>query len=153
MNIFNWAQDHNIIWLENIDWWLMKKSLSLYRVLHPSNRLNPKRAKKICQLMFNKICINPMDKLVRLIGFGDDEEDFYYITKDANGKIVWESMVGYLIPLKGRISNVDYFRIERGFVGWGRNPGKCQPEKEFMSLYEPGKLSFQNIQDIMGENE
>ena len=146
MNIFNWAQDHNIIWIENIDWWVMCRSMLLYSIIHPSNGLSQERAKKICQLMFNKICINSMNELVRLIGFGDDEEDFYYITKDANGRVVWESMVGYMIPLKGRISNEDYFRIERDFVGWKGNVGNCLPEKEFISLFEPRKFSFLNFE-------
>lgn len=145
MNIFNWAQDNNIVWIENIDWWIMKKSLRLYRLLHPSNGLNKNRAEKICRLMFNTICINSMEQLVRLIGFGDDEEDFYYITKDQHGKIVWESMVGYLIPLKGKISNEDYYRIEKGFSGWVDGIGQCPPEKEFLSEYEPSKFSFQNF--------
>ena len=34
MNIFNWAQDHNIIFIENIDWWLLKKAKFLYKILH-----------------------------------------------------------------------------------------------------------------------
>ena len=142
MNIFNWAQDHNIIFIENIDWWLLCNAKSLYRFLHPSNGLTDKRAENICKLMFNKICIDEMGKLARLIGFGNDDEDYYYITKNTRGEIVWESMVGGIIPLKGRISNRDYYNIERGFEGWEGYLGQCPKEKEFLSIYEPSEHSI-----------
>jgi len=145
MNIFNWAQDHNVIWIENIDWWLLHNHKRLYSILHPSNGLNKERAENICRLIFNKICIDEMGKLVRLIGFGDDEEDFYYITKNSKGEVVWHSMVGGLIPLKGRISNWDYWKLERGFSGWEGREGECPPEKRFISVFEPSKFSFSNF--------
>jgi len=142
LNIFDWAQDNNILFLENIDWWLLNNNKSLHNILRPSNGLTVKRAEKICKILFNIICINVMNELVRLIGFGDDGEDYYYITKDIKGNIVWESMVGYLIPLKGKISTSDYFRIERGFEGWSDDFGKCQKEKKFLSLYEPTNFAI-----------
>lgn len=136
MNIFNLAQDRHIKWINNIDWWILKNMKPLYRIIHKDNSLNEKRAKNICKILFNQICINEMGRLVRVIGFGDDEEDFYYITKDVRGMVVWETMVGHMIPIKGRISNWEYWKIERGFAGWAGNGGCCPEEKEFLTIFE-----------------
>lgn len=144
MNIFNWAQDHNITWIDNIAWWLMNNASWVYQIIRPNNGLTKKRAEKICRIMFNQICINAIENLVRVIGCGDDGEDFYYITKDQQGKIVWETMVGYMIPLKGKISNADYYRVEKGFSGWVEGLGNCPPEKEFLSAYEPTDFAIRH---------
>jgi hypothetical protein len=140
MNIFNWAQDNNITWIENIDWWLICNINWLYRIINPHNQLNSKRAEKICRKMFNHMGFHWGDqRICRLIGFGDDEEDFYYITKDSSGKIIWHSMVGGFCTLKGRIPNHDYKNLEYG----------CPPEKEFWKVFEPKKFSFENFSDAI----
>lgn len=138
MNIFNWAQDNNVIWIENIRYWMLNNlNRNLYNFLSGSNGLTEKRALKICKNMFNHIGLNGMDNLARLIGFGEDDWDYYYITKDQHGKIVWESMVGDFNSLKGKISNWSYDNLERTFQ-------RCDnfPEKEF--IHKKEKNIFEN---------
>ncbi len=84
-----------------------------------------------------------MHILVRLIGFADDGEDYYYVTKDIRGKVVWESMVGAIIPLKGRISNWNYHNIERQFDGWKGYVSQCPKERDFISIYSPTEHSLE----------
>lgn len=138
MSLFNWAQDNNIVWLENIDYWAMNNlNEKIYHFLRGSNGLTEKRALKICDNMFNHIGLNGMNKLARLIGFGEDDWDYYYITKDQNGRVVWESMVGDFNSLKGKISNWSYDNLERAFQ-------RCNnfPEKEF--IYKKEKSLFED---------
>lgn len=52
------------------------------------------------------------DNLVRLIGFGEDESDYYYICVHVGGETVWYTAVGgmfYLNRLKGQgfVTNID----------------------------------------------
>lgn len=127
MNIFNWAQDNNIIWLENIDWWLRNHiARPAYIFLRCSNGLSQKRAENICRKMFNHVGISPMNRLSRLIGFGDDGEDFYYIIKELNGNIVFSSMVADFCSIKGKISNWSYNNINKSISING-----CPEEKDF----------------------
>lgn len=142
MNIFNWAQDNNITWIENIRFWILDKFGSkVYQKIAGGNSLTPKRAEMICRKMFNHIGFHwGMCEICRLIGFGDDGEDWYYITKDSRGKVVWNSMIGGFCTLKGRIPNWDYRNLESSHSLNG-----CPPEKEFLSIYEPTKFSFENF--------
>jgi hypothetical protein len=45
--------------------------------------------------------------LERFIAIGDDSEDYYYVTYDGR-RIMWNSCVGKLIYLKGKIDDKDY---------------------------------------------
>lgn len=45
--------------------------------------------------------------LERFIAIGDDEEDYYYVTYDGR-RVMWNSCVGKLIYLKGKIDEGDY---------------------------------------------
>lgn len=132
MNVFNWAQDNNVIWIENIDYWMLKNlNEKIYRFIRGSNGLTEKRALNICKKTFNHIGLNSIDTLARLIGFGEDDWDYYYITKDQNGKVIWESMVGDFNSLRGKVSKRSYDNLEKAFQ---RN--KNYPEKEFIHLKE-----------------
>jgi hypothetical protein len=126
INIFNWAQDNNVKFIENIDFYIWKYFKKLYGIVRGSNRLSEKRAINICKKMFNIIGLSGSHNLERLIGFGDDTEDYYYITKNNRGEITWYTMVGEFIPLKGKISNWSYWRIEEGFQMF------CPKEKKFL---------------------
>ena len=46
-------------------------------------------------------------KLERFISIGDDGDDYYYVTYDGR-KITWNSAVGKLVYLKGKIVDDDY---------------------------------------------
>jgi len=46
-------------------------------------------------------------KIERLVGIGDDKEDWYYLTYDGR-KLKWNTCVGRIVPLKGKIDDKDY---------------------------------------------
>jgi len=46
-------------------------------------------------------------KIERLVGIGDDKEDWYYLTYDGR-KLTWNTCVGRIMPLKGKIDDKDY---------------------------------------------
>lgn len=46
-------------------------------------------------------------KIERLVGIGDDKEDWYYLTYDGR-KLKWNTCVGKLVQLKGKIEDKDY---------------------------------------------
>lgn len=51
--------------------------------------------KKKMESFHNHICLLYGTDIVRLLGVGMDEYDYYYITQDLHGKIVWSSAVGF----------------------------------------------------------
>jgi hypothetical protein len=46
-------------------------------------------------------------EIERLIAIGDDEQDYYYVTYDGR-KTKWNTCVGSIIPLKGRLTEKEY---------------------------------------------
>lgn len=45
------------------------------------------------------------DRIMRCVGFGEDDSDFYVLLKDMNGRIIWHTAVGgytFLNRLKGQ---------------------------------------------------
>ncbi len=46
-------------------------------------------------------------KVVRFVAIGDDGDDYYYATYDGR-KITWNSAVGKLVYLKGKLDDQDY---------------------------------------------
>jgi hypothetical protein len=48
----------------------------------------------------------------RFIGVGDDKQDWYYITYNGR-KTTWNTCVGGLIPLKGKLDDEDYNELVR----------------------------------------
>lgn len=51
-------------------------------------------------------------KVERLVGIGDDGEDWHYLTYDGR-KLKWNSCVGRIVPLKGKIEDRDYNELVR----------------------------------------
>lgn len=140
-NIFNYAQDHNINVIENLKWWMLNNLPSkLFHFITGSNGLNEKRAEGICRLMFNHAGITAMGRVERLIGFGDDGEDFYYIIRGQDGKIIWHSMVGAFVTLKGKINNWNYYNIDSVLELNG-----CPKEKKFLVLKEEPLLRPEDL--------
>jgi hypothetical protein len=62
--------------------------------------LTREKAIEECKKNFNHIGIYGGFQLCRLIGFGEDEDDFYYYTIDVDGKKVFNSMVGGFFSIK-----------------------------------------------------
>lgn len=48
----------------------------------------------------------------RLVAIAEDDMDYYYITYDGR-KLYWNTCVGRIIPLKGKIDDKDYNEFER----------------------------------------
>lgn len=46
-------------------------------------------------------------EIERLIAIGDDEQDYYYVTYDGR-HTKWNTCVGAIIPLKGRLTEAEY---------------------------------------------
>jgi hypothetical protein len=77
----------------------------------------------------DEICIVGDMDLVRLVGVGADDDDLYYIVQDHRHEgpgIVWFSAVGAMLPLKGRVPEEDYRRMENIFTLNG-----CAPTGNF----------------------
>ena len=51
-------------------------------------------------------------EIERLIAIGDDEQDYYYVTYDGR-KTKWNTCVGSVIPLKGRLTESEYNKFIR----------------------------------------
>lgn len=51
-------------------------------------------------------------KIERLVGIGDDKEDWYYLTYDGR-KLKWNTCVGRIMPLKGKLDDKDYAELVR----------------------------------------
>lgn len=51
-------------------------------------------------------------KIERLVGIGDDNTDWYYLTYNGR-KLTWNTCVGRLMPLKGKLNDKDYKELVR----------------------------------------
>jgi len=51
-------------------------------------------------------------KVERLIAIGSDDFDYYYVTYDGR-KLTWNTCVGRIIPLKGKIEYNEYMNFVR----------------------------------------
>ena len=81
----------------------------------------------------NHMCIMYDMEVVRLIGVGRDDCDYYYIVQVRNREspINWASAVGHLYSLKGLIPEERYNTMERVFsMNWGN------PLKPFLNQLE-----------------
>lgn len=79
-----------------------------------------------CRAMFNHICLVNDCQVKRLIGYGEDEHDCYYIMRDLHGEIVWHTMVGPCSTLKGVYDRYDI--MDNKFA-----INSCPPETAFIS--------------------
>lgn len=65
--------------------------------------------------------------VIQLIGFAEDEDEYYYIIKDKYGER-WLSYVNPLYPLKGVIPDYQYNKLNRVFTlneqMWNERMGK-----------------------------
>jgi len=51
-------------------------------------------------------------KIERLVGIGTDEDDWYYLTYNGR-KLTWNTCVGRLMVLKGKLDDRDYNELIR----------------------------------------
>lgn len=78
--------------------------------------------------MFNVIGIcGDAQTVARLIGFHEDERDYYYHVRFIGGKETRWSAVGWFIPLRGAIEERAYAFLEQVFCLNG-----CPPADEFV---------------------
>lgn len=82
-------------------------------------------------------------KLERFIGLGYDQEDYYWITFDGT-KLTWNTCVGSLIYLKGKIDEKDYNEFVRcaklnhnDCATWIPDAAKEEFKKELLELKDP----------------
>lgn len=76
-------------------------------------------------------------KVERLIAIGTDEQDYYYVTYNGR-KLTWNTCVGRIIPLKGKIDDKHYNEFIRLAklnhfdqpTIWGNNPDDLVEQKE-----------------------
>lgn len=66
---------------------------------------------------YNEICIDYLGRLVRLVGAGESDTDWYYIIQPLSAKAKhWLSASSDLIYLQSKISDVEYNTLDRMFV-------------------------------------
>lgn len=72
------------------------------------SHLTISRLYDMVQPHFNDLCIMYQESIVRLIGVAEEEDDFYYVTKNLKGVVAYYSAVGSYISLKSYIPEQDY---------------------------------------------
>lgn len=81
--------------------------------------------------MFNDICILADTDIVRLVGFSEDDRDYYWVTMNMRGERSGCSMVGPCISLKGLYPRYDQLE-------WIFSHNGCPPQEQFY-LPQPPK--------------
>lgn len=61
-------------------------------------------------------------EIVRLEGFHEDEDDYYYVFRTLYKGVIRSSCVGGFTPLKGRLRKKEYKELERV---WELNVIRC----------------------------
>jgi hypothetical protein len=51
-------------------------------------------------------------KIERLVAIGHDQQDYYYVTYDGH-KLTWNTCVGRVMRLKGKLDETDYHELIR----------------------------------------
>jgi len=75
-----------------------------------------------------------MFKVVMLVGFSEDEEDYYYEYLEANGEVIKSSCVGDFIPLKDSLPKKQYQYLCDVF---------------YINAIEPHLNYFKNLKDLL----
>jgi hypothetical protein len=57
-----------------------------------------------------------MDEVVKLVGFYEDSDDYYYDCIDSHGNLTHQSCVFTPLILKGKIDKLDYEFLENFFI-------------------------------------
>jgi hypothetical protein len=56
--------------------------------------------------------ITASQQIERFVGVGDDGEDWYYLTYNGR-ELTWNTCVGRMMPLKGKLDDRDYDELVR----------------------------------------
>lgn len=96
---------------------------------------------KIC-LWHNHICLLYSCDIVRLLGFAEGFDDFYYVVQNMgfNEKPYYASCVGHLESFKELLPKDTYDRMENVF-----NLNGCKPTEKFEVKKIPGNLWGENV--------
>lgn len=86
--------------------------------------------------------ITESNRIERLIAIGEDDMDYYYITYNGR-KLMWNTCVGRLIPLKGYLRDTDYESFVRS----------AKLNHFDQSTVFDGRESRENLKDILEFNE
>lgn len=90
--------------------------------------------------------------VVRLIELEMDDDDYYYVFNDRK-KIFWSSCVGSFIPLRNKITDVEYKRLESWFnmndFSYTYNVQNISKELDIIEKYHPDR--FKEIFKIVKE--
>ena len=73
---------------------------------------NLKRILKEFDELKGQFVITILNTVQRLVAIAEDDMDYYYITYDGR-KLYWNTCVGRIIPLKGKIDDKHYNELER----------------------------------------
>jgi len=84
----------------------------IYKVFRQTNT---KLCRRFVKKYLNTIVYTLYDKLEILEGFNIGDDDLYYLTRDIDGELHYQTCVGYCIPLKGKISRDAYRYLKSTF--------------------------------------
>jgi hypothetical protein len=89
--------------------------------------VNQKREKILdeCRAMHNHICIIQNHMIARLIGFHEDESDYYWHIKLPDGKESYQTACGHCVSLKDKDPEL-HSLLDNTF-----RLANCQPSEEF----------------------
>ena len=73
---------------------------------------NKTRILKEFEDLKGQFVIRDFERVSRLVSVGEDDMDYYWILYDGR-KLTWQTCVGRIIPLKGRIAEADYASLVR----------------------------------------
>lgn len=76
---------------------------------------NTKSCQRFVKKYMNTIVYTLRDELAILEGFHIGDDDLYYITRDINGELHYQTCVGYCIALKGKIDKDAYRYLKSRF--------------------------------------
>lgn len=75
------------------------------------------------KIHYNEICIDYLGRLVRLVGCGQTDSDWYYIIQPIHNKAKhWLCASGDLIYLNNKLTEYEYNQLERRMIFDGVPP-------------------------------
>ena len=76
---------------------------------------NQRSIRKFVKRYQDTLVIGQHNKVGRLIGWKDGKDDYYWLVRYPNlnkDEVCWETCVGEVIPLKGKINKDSYNRLD-----------------------------------------
>lgn len=66
-------------------------------------------------------------QVARLLDITEDDDDLYFVVQKMGGRIILESAVGWIVPLKPCLPSQDYARMDHVFALNGAPPSTPAP--------------------------